>query len=430
MSLISKLFGRKGVDFGDGFLRTSFVPSPYWSSTAGAKGPAWDNSAVMACMAYLVRTMPEARLRVKTIKGDEEETVPQHKVYDLLKSPNPTAGYMWSDIVSALAVSLSLDGNGYLRKRRNGYSQLAALEFVPFGSCTPCERQPGSGLTHYSVYNGRAWEDVDPTDIVHFRVGIDPEDTMRGMSPFKSIAREVLTDNEASVYNHSILRNMGVLGFLITPGKGLEFTAEQASALQDRIMRQYTGEDRGKPAALQYEANVQQIGNTPDKMQVREIRQTPEERISAVFGIPAIVAGLGAGLERSTFANMKEAREMAVESCNAPLWRRMAETLDASLQQDRLLRPGEFLEFDLSTVRALQEDENDKANRMALLYEKGVIKRSEGRSKLGWQSTPEDEVYATDLQAARAEDALMAQEARNSQERQKMYRSLMDGVVD
>jgi HK97 family phage portal protein len=420
-------FGRKSVNFGDGFIRnsTSFV-SPYWSHTAGARGPAWENSAVMACMAYLMRTMPDAKFRVKLTKGDEEETLPKHPLYDLVKMPNPSAGYMWSDIASAIGVALSLDGNAYLRKRRNNLMQPGALEYVPFLNCEPKEREQGMGLTHYSVYNGRFWEDVAREDIVHFRIGIDEQNTLKGMSVFKSVVKEVATDNEATVYCHAILKNLGVLGFLITPTGDNEFVKEQAVELENRILRQYTGEDRGKPAVLAYDAKVQTVGASPQQMAITDTRKTPEERISAVFGIPAIVAGLGAGLDRSTFANMKEAREMAAESCNAPLWARMGETMTAGLSES--LKPGEYIEFDLSTVRALQEDEDAKHERARANFEKGIWKRSESRTYTGKVATPEDEVYNTDLQAQmakdRSESELLAREARESQSRAKALEGL------
>jgi HK97 family phage portal protein len=430
-------FSRKGlsVDMGDGFIRGggTTLLSPYWSNVAGMRGPSWENSAVMACMGYLVRTMPEAALKVKVTKQDEEETLPSHKLYDLLRRPNVSAGYMWSDIVSAIAVSLSLDGNAYLRVRKNGFSQIGALEYLPFLSCEPKERVQGQGLTHYEVKTGYSFDEVPREEIIHFRFGIDMDNTLKGMSVFKSVVKEVLTDNEAAVYNNAILRNLGVLGFLITPGAGQEFTTEQARALEDKILHQFTGEDRGRPATLKLEANVQTVGQSPDKMQVRDTRKTPEERISAVFGLPAIVAGLGAGLDRSTFANFKEAREAAMESCNAPLWYRIAETLDAFFSDVGLLSAGQFVEFDLSKVRALQEDESDKHDRARKNFQIGIWKRSESRTYTGKQATPEDEIYFTEIQQARADataqSALLADEARQSSQRAKVLASI-DGMVE
>jgi hypothetical protein len=46
-----------------------------------------------------------------------------------------------------------------------------------------------------------------------------------------------------------------------------------------------------------------------------------------VLGIPAVVVGLGAGLERSTFTNMAEAREAAYESGLIPAQKILGEDI-------------------------------------------------------------------------------------------------------
>jgi hypothetical protein len=72
---------------------------------------------------------------------------------------------------------------------------------------------------------------------------------------------------------------------------------------------------------------VEQFGFSPEQLLLRELRRIPEERVTAVLGVPAIVAGLGAGLDRSTFTNMAEAREAAYESGIIPTQRIIAEDI-------------------------------------------------------------------------------------------------------
>jgi len=75
-----------------------------------------------------------------------------------------------------------------------------------------------------------------------------------------------------------------------------------------------------------------------------------------------------------------------------------------------------YLKHDTSQIQALQEDENKKAERLAMLYEKGVIMRGEARGGLGYSlSDPKDEesdkVFAK--QGQTPEEAKAAEEAKN-----------------
>ena len=53
---------------------------------------------------------------------------------------------------------------------------------------------------------------------------------------------------------------------------------------------------RGKPHVSTAPIRIEQFGFSPEQMSLKDLRRLPEERISALLGIPAIVAGLGAGL--------------------------------------------------------------------------------------------------------------------------------------
>ena len=140
-------------------------------------------------------------------------------------------------------------------------------------------------------------------------------------------------------------------------------------------------------------------------MELRDLRRIPEERVSALLGVPAIVAGLGAGLDRSTFANFAEAREMAYESNIIPLQREFAATLSKALLPD--FEPPErvVLDFDLSRVRILQEDVNAAAGRWGELVRSGIAMVSEARSAMGLPYDTGTDIYVTPLGQARTPSA-------------------------
>jgi SPP1 gp7 family putative phage head morphogenesis protein len=122
------------------------------------------------------------------------------------------------------------------------------------------------------------------------------------------------------------------------------------------------------------------------------LRRVPEERVTAVLGIPAIVAGLGAGLDRSTYSNMAEAREAAYESFIIPHQRRFAADIKSQLLAD-FGGEGQAVQFDTSGVRVLQEDENARAARWVSLLNGGVVMLSEARNAIGLPVEPEHDVF-------------------------------------
>lgn len=391
------------------------------------RGNAWSNSAVMACMAWFMDTLPEAPPRIVKDVAGEVVVQEKHLLNQMFEQPH--AYLSWGDMIGALGMSLALDGNGYFRRTFGSYSQ-PKLTWIPPMYIEPKERKGVDGIGYYEVVRRDGTrEEVDPLEIIHFRQGIDPENTMKGLSRAKSIMREIMTDTEASQYNYSILKNMGIMGFWISPSKDDEFNPNAREEIQKQAIEQTGGKNRGKPAVFSRKIEVNQFGNTPDKMQVRDIVKTPEERICAIFRIHPMVVGLGAGLERSTFNNMREAREAAVESCNVPMWSRIAGAMTqyfgGTENKARLLKDGERIEFDLTKVRALQEDENARWDRLGKAYRNyGGIKRSEFRRALGFTTTPDDDVFITDIDAAKAQDTLMAQEAAKAKSRADLYASL------
>jgi hypothetical protein len=92
---------------------------------------------------------------------------------------------------------------------------------------------------------------------------------------------------------------------------------------------------------------------------------------------------------------MSEADRRAVSSYLVPLWWHMAQELTVQLLPDFDTDSSHFIEFDTSEVAALQEDENTKVERIAKLYEGGIIRRAEARTEMNYEADPNgaDDVY-------------------------------------
>jgi len=149
-------------------------------------------------------------------------------------------------------------------------------------------------------------------------------------------------------------------------------------------MQQFGNDHRGEPLVIGAKTKVTVLSFSPAQMDLRTIRRVPEERISAVLGVPAIVAGLGAGLDRSTFANYAEAREAGYEENIIPTQRIMSADLRTQLLVDFVGDIADFVvDFDVSEVRVLAEDQNKIWARVGDALAKGAITLSDFNRAVG-----------------------------------------------
>jgi len=363
---------------------------------AGQVGNGRGNSAVEAVVRWVARTFPEAPVEVWAKAADgTEKAVAGHGLTRLVARPNPY--YSGELLWRATLADLVADGNGYWIKRRNGLRGPVQLWWAPSWTMTPAypADDPTVFISHYDYTVNGQTEAIAVEDVVHFRDMPDPENPRKGLSPIKALAREIFTDDEGANFTASLLKNMGVPGVIISPeGEGDTITSDDAKAVKQDFKSKFGGDNRGEPMIVPARTRVSMLSWSPQQMNMRDLRKIPEERITAQLGIPAVVVGLGAGLDRSTFANMKEAREAAYESYIIPTQRLIGADLGNQLLRDFERNVDGFrVGFDLRNVRVLQEDENAKWTRVTAAFGGGLIMRSRAKEMIGEQPEPGDELY-------------------------------------
>lgn len=373
-------FGRGGSRWSLGLGSTEY---DYRASVGDSRG----NAAVMACVRWACRTFPEAPTVVETRVAKGWEQSDEHPLLALLARPNPF--YSGLHLWSATLADWMLSGNAYWFKRRTGTGRPVQLWWFPSTIVEPKWGDGGQefiGWYDYTV-EGQVYR-LDVDDVVHFRDGFDPQNIRKGLSPLAALLREIATDNEAANWTASMLRNVGVPSVVLSPDGEYEVSQEQAEESRDAWVARSTGDRRGGPIFMNGKTRVSVLSFSPEQMQMREQRRIPEERVSAIFGTPAVVVGLGAGLDRSTYSNMAEAREAAYESFLIPTQRLLAAELQGQLLPDfgdpARLRVG----FDLSKVRVLQDDQNALHERARGDLAGGLIMLNEAREMIGVEPLP------------------------------------------
>jgi HK97 family phage portal protein len=292
-------------------------------------------------------------------------------------------------LLGYLATCLHVDGNAYWRKLRAGDAETGPV--VQLWPISPRRITPhtvaGSGefISYYRYYYSTTqYLDLPPSDVVHWTFGLDDADHRLGLSPLRRLVREISSDDQATRYADRLLANLAINGLSLEFDKDAPpITQAMADEMKARIGAAYGGDNVGATAVLSPGAKLSALGFSPEQLDMKTLHRVPEERISAVLGVPAIVAGLGAGLDHATYSNVEQAREAFTETKLIPLWRSITAALTIQLLPDFISDASTVIEFDLSDVRALATDEDALALRLKTLIEAGIISVDEARAEIG-----------------------------------------------
>jgi HK97 family phage portal protein len=362
-----------------------------WARVAGDLGL---NGVVASAIDWYVRNYPQATPRYyRPVDSQQAEPVEDHPVLQLMAQPDPMimGSLFWGWVIQ----DYKLFGNTYLRKIRSSTrGVVTALQFLPQDMVRPV----GNGLnplTHY-VYttDGRSF-DIPVSDIIHIRYGRDPSDIRIGRAPLTAVLREIATDNTASTTAYGLLANGAMPSLIVGPDAketSVDMSMDDARQVKRQLHEDLTGDGSGGIVVMTGAYKMDRVSLTPSELALDSVRRVPEERICSALGINPMVLGLGSGLERSTYSNYERAQQAAWEDGMVPLLRTLADAITADLLPEYPeTQQGDFVMYDLETVRALADDLAAEADRAEKLYKSGIIDRAEAKRIAGLEAVPEDE---------------------------------------
>lgn len=375
--------GRSYVLFGS--------PRPTDSDITRDVGDGTAANVVMTPIRWLQRSIIEAPIVVER-DGDMDVG---HELSKLIQRPNEF--YSGDHLLAATLLSLEVDGNAYWLILSNARGRPVQLWYVPHYHIEPKFPSDGSAfITHYEYTVGGQKQNIDIQDVIHFRDGLDPNNIRKGLSSLKALMREVWTDMECGLMVAALMKNGGVPGVVISPDSDEPIDEGDATAAKEYVNEKFTRESRGKTLVMKGKTRVSTFGFTPREMDLSAIRNISEERVCAALGIPAAVVGFGTGVHQTKVgATLKELRKLAWFNGVIPIQRVIKGELDNKLMPKyrQSGRSAGQVKFNNSEVTALQEDENERAERIANMVVKGLWTRAEGREATGKEASPADDVF-------------------------------------
>ena len=310
---------------------------------------------------------------------------PGHPVVRLMDQVNPwtTPGDLWR----ATEIHLNLWGSAFwsLEQDAGGHWQVWPLR-PDRVRVLPDPRSYVRGF----VYQGSAAPlAYSPEEMVWLRY-FNPLEEYSGMSPLTPARLSVDMGGDAMRFNRDFFRNSAQPDFVILTDETM--TDGEIADFYDRWESRYQGTGNAhRPAIANFIRDIKTLGFNHREMDFIQGLRWSLEEVSRAFGVPK---PLLADLERATFANINAAERMFWRNTVVPELKFFEEQLTRQLLP-RLGYPGLKLEFDLTSIEALQEDETQRVAREMQLLDRGVITINELRRERGLPEIPWGDDFQT-----------------------------------
>lgn len=342
-------------------LISSWLSSTLWLIESRflnlAKETYSQNEVIYACLRLLSQSVPEAPLTPYADAEKKKALDTTHPLALLIRQPNElmTEYEFWE----LTTLHMAIVGRSTWWKERNNAGQVIGLwplrpdRVGPRYSDSDEKGERVLWGYNYQVPGTGAIVPIPRRDVIAFNFP-DPAGEsggiIEGIGPVMALARQVASDNEATKFVGALLANYAAPTVAVKI-KGKVRNEDEANLIKSHFRSQFGGANRGIPAVIDGESEIQVIGFNLRELEFPEIREIAESRIAAALGVPAVLVGLRVGLMRSTFNNMTESRRFFSETTLSNYWRRFQDqyTLDIAAEFDESI----ICEFDTSKVKAL-----------------------------------------------------------------------------
>jgi HK97 family phage portal protein len=299
-------------------------------------------------------------------------------VRQLLDRVNPwfTRGDLWR----ATEIYLNLWGSAFwaLERDEAGHREIWPLR-PDRVSVIPDRRHYVRGF----VYQGRSGPVAYTADEMVWLRYFNPLEEYAGFSPLAPSRLSVDTGSDGMRFNRNFFRNSAQPDFVLLTQENL--TDVEVEDFYSRWESRYRGPGNAhRPAIANFIKDIKSLGFSHKDMDFIQGLRWSLEEVSRTYGVPK---PLLSDFERATFANVNAAERIFWRNTIVPELKFLGEQL-TRLLLPRLGYPDLELEFDLSTIEALQEDENKRVERQAQLLDRGVLTINEVRRERGLPDVP------------------------------------------
>ena len=221
-----------------------------------------------------------------------------------------------------------------------------------------------------------------PEEIIWIRY-FNPLEEYAGLSPMAPLRLSADMGLDALKFNRNFFKNSAQPDVVFTTEEAM--TDEEVADFYERWEARYKGPDNAhRPAIASFIKDIKTLGLSQREMEFVQGLRWGLEDVSRVYGVPL---PLLSDLQRATFANINTAEKLFWRNTMIPEMKFLEEQLNEKLLP-RLGYPELRVEFDLSTIEALQEDEAARVARESQLLDRGVLTVNEVRRQRNLPDVP------------------------------------------
>lgn len=255
--------------------------------------PAQNNFLVYKCINVIAENICTVPIILynKTTKNPLPETDPLYRIFH---EPNPYDNF--DDFMSAISTFYTLYGEAFITNIRTTGKKFEMWNLDPRLMKEVVDRDTGMLLGW--VYNKK--QPFELEEIIQIK-RYNPYNQWRGLSPLVSAAVELSIDYKSSKYQESLLTNGAVPGGIITVPENAIMSDEEMRKLRRIWEQRHMGpKDGHKLAVLKGGLKYEPIAFDSQEMEFIDSRKFTRENILLTFGVPAVVAGLTEGVNRTS----------------------------------------------------------------------------------------------------------------------------------
>ncbi|MDZ5761334.1 phage portal protein [Lyticum sinuosum] len=305
------------------------IGKPVWSGKSYidlAKNGYCQNAIAYRTIDMLAKAAASIPLKLyKEINDGEMIPITNHKIINILRSPNPLQGC--KEFFEALYTSLLISGNVYIlgiykNNPKNILQEIYLLRPDRVQIIVNNNKIPYA--YRYTVDGNNIDYPIDQRNdvckILHLR-NYHPLSDWYGLSPLEVASFSIDQHNQASAWNQSLLQNgarpSGAIIVKNAQGQGCRLNPEQFSQLKSMFDDIYSGsKNAGRPLLLEGGLEWKTISMSPHDMDYLELKNSLAREIALALGVPSQLLGIPGD---NTYSNLSEARTAMWEQTILPM---------------------------------------------------------------------------------------------------------------
>ena len=316
------------------------------------------NAIVYSAVRLLSGSASDPDFQAGTIDGKGVFTPdpPSDPLTNLIMNPNPAQDRF--EFLEQLIIHLYTTGNAFVHLIRSNAGIPVQMELIrpDVMSMVPTKAPTGQRVVNFFAESNGDKIKIPADDIIQFRLP-DALDEFWGLSPLFVLSRLGDIDDQSVDFLRAYFLNKGVpSGMLSVAGRVQD---NDRDAMKLKWQQQFQGKEGWhKIPVMDQGVKFEALSTGLKDMDLNPIFNQTETRIAMVFGVPPILLGTNAGLERSTFSNFKESRRGFWQETLSPMYTRLERRFTRMLAQKEFGQ-NRAIQFDLSKVAGLQASQEE-----------------------------------------------------------------------